>query len=88
VNGEIPVDAPKTRDAIVQLLSRGHWYTEEEVSGYLLISCKRMVSGSACTARIRELKKPRYGGHNVQGHPRAGSKAYEYRIERQESKAA
>lgn len=76
-----PSDAPKTREAIAELLKRGHWYTAEEIAGYLMISCRRTVSGSACTARTRELRLPKFGKHTVSCRPRKGSTAYEYLIE-------
>jgi hypothetical protein len=84
----IPQDAPKTRVAIAELLSRGLWYTPEEITGYLQIAHRKLISGAACTARLRDMKKPQHGGYNVKSRPRKGSTAWEYRIEQAEQRAA
>lgn len=84
----IPPDAPKTRVAIAEILSRGYWYTPEEVCGCLEITYEKRISGSACTARIRELKLARYGGYNKQSRPRVGCTAWEYIVLPAEQKAA
>lgn len=76
----IPSDAPKTREAIAELLSRGLWYTPEEITGYLQIAHRKMISGAACTARLRDMKKEKFGGFNVHSRPRKGRTSWEYTI--------
>lgn len=74
--------------SIRDLLSRDQWYSAYEITGYLQIACKTLISESACTARVRDLRKPSYGRLNVKSRPRKGSTAWEYRIEQAEQKAA
>jgi len=57
-----------------RLLADGNWHTPQEVCN--LIGC----SDAAATARIRDLRKPRYGGHVVKSRPRAGGGTWEYKI--------
>lgn len=67
-------------NAIYELLSRGDWYTTSEIQGYLQICGKRLMSESAVSARTRELRKEKYGKHNVISRPRQGATAWEYRV--------
>lgn len=78
----------KTRQLVIDCLSRGHWYATYEIQGYLQIAGHRLISESACSARIRDLRKPQFGGFIVNSRPRAGCTAWEYRVEVEQSKAA
>jgi hypothetical protein len=75
-----PTDSPKIREVIRELLSRGHAYSTYEVSGFIEITMGRRLSESAVSARIRDLRKPRFGGYNVISHPRPGCSGWEYQI--------
>lgn len=68
------------RSEIKDLLSRGQWYSTYEVAGYLHITAGRLISESAASARIRDLRKPAFGGHQVISRPRQGHTAWEYCI--------
>lgn len=68
------------RGAIKDFLSRGRFYSSYEIQGYLHTTHKRLVSESACTARIRDLRKPEFGGHRVICRHRADRSSYEYSI--------
>lgn len=83
-----PEDAPQTRSLVREVLSRGYWYTTYEIQGFLQIAGHRLLSESACSARVRDLRKSRYGKYNVVSRPRAGCTAWEYRIEAEQEKAA
>jgi len=76
-----PTDSPKIREVIRDLLSRGHHYSTYEIQGYLQIMLGRLISESAVSARVRDLRKPQYGGYNVISRPRHGCSAWEYRVE-------
>lgn len=68
---------------IRELLSRGRWMAPHEVRAELKRKgCK--ASHDAVTARIRDLRKDRYGKHDVKTQRRAGTTFYEYRIEIQQ----
>lgn len=72
----IPSPYPIIRD----LLSRGVWYAPHEVQLQLrLVGCH--VSPEATTARMRDLRKKRYGDFKVAKQRRKGTDYYEYRIE-------
>jgi hypothetical protein len=75
-----PKDISNIREVIRDLLSRGRALTTYEVAGYLEIIEGRKISESACSARIRDLRKPQYGGYTVNSRPRHGSTAWEYQI--------
>lgn len=84
-----PIDSPKIREVIRDLLSRGYAYTTYEVAGFLEITIGRRISESAVSARIRDLRKPQYGGYKVVSRPRHGCTAWEYQInEHRDQKAA
>lgn len=69
------------RSSIRELLSRGNWYSTVEVQGYLQITHCKLISESAASARIRDLRKPQFGGYKVVSRPRHGSSAWEYTLE-------
>lgn len=75
-----PIDSPKIREVIRDLLSRGHAYSTYEVAGFLEITIGRRISESAVSARIRDLRKPQFGGYKVISRPRQGCSAWEYSI--------
>lgn len=62
---------------IRQLMLDGVWRTPEEVAQTLGL---RLTSGT--TARIRDLRKPRWGGYNVESRRRgaASDGLWEYRV--------
>jgi hypothetical protein len=75
-----PNDSAKTREVIRDLLSRGHHYSTYEIQGYLQITLGRLISESAVSARVRDLRKPQFGGYTVMSRPRHGCSAWEYSI--------
>jgi hypothetical protein len=83
-----PIDSPKIREVIRDLLSRGNAYSTYEVAGFLEITIGRRISESAVSARIRDLRKPQFGGYTVKSRPRQGCTAWEYRIEVRNERAA
>jgi hypothetical protein len=79
------MDKVDARAAIRDLLSRGHWYSTYEVAGYLQITAGRLISESAASARIRDLRKPQFGGYTVKSRPRNGCSAWEYQLVKEQS---
>lgn len=75
-----PIDSPKIREVIRDLLSRGEPMTTYEVSTHLVFIMGKCFSESAISARIRDLRKPQFGGYKVDSRPRQGSSAWEYQI--------
>lgn len=75
-----PIDSPKIREVIRDLLSRGEAMTTYEVSTHLIFIMGKSFSESAISARIRDLRKPKYGGYKVKSKPRHGCTAWEYQI--------
>ena len=65
---------------ILDLLTRGLAYAPHEVRMQLgLMGCH--VAPEACTARMRDLRKAQYGGHNLKKRKRADTDYFEYWIE-------
>jgi hypothetical protein len=83
----MPMKKTDPHKAIRELLNRGVWYAPHEVNLQLrLLGCH--VSAEATTARMRDLRKSQYGGHDMVKRRRAGTDYYEYRIEISQEKAA
>ncbi len=79
---------PRTAQQIIlELLSGNFWYAPHEVRLQLqLAGCH--VAAEACTARMRDLRKEPWGKHDLRKRRRKGTTYFEYRIPRQEEKAA
>jgi len=71
----------KTLNAIVlKIMSDGKWRLPWEVCGIVLRDYKLKISDSSCTARLRDLRKIKYGSHTVEKRKVPESNAYEYRV--------
>jgi len=64
------------------LRQSGDWWAPWELCNAILSRHGVKVSDSSITARLRDLRKPRYGGHMIEKRRREGSKAFEYRLGR------
>jgi hypothetical protein len=62
------------------LQKSGDWWTPAELIRAILNRENVLISDSSCTARLRDLRKARYGTHKIEKRRREGSKAYEYRL--------
>lgn len=62
------------------ILMAGDWWTPFELRKNLLECHGEMHSDSTITARLRDLRKPAYGGYVIEKRLRIGSRAYEYRL--------
>jgi hypothetical protein len=71
---------------ILNFLSEG-WHVPHEVSAELRRN-KYAGSYDAVTARMRDLRKPRYGSHDLVKRRRAGTDYFEYRVEARNERAA
>jgi hypothetical protein len=64
-------------DAVFRIMSDGAWRTLEEIAEMV------NVPTQSVSARLRDFRKPRFGGHNVKrrrrGDPSSGS--FEYKLE-------
>jgi hypothetical protein len=67
---------------VLALLAAGRWYAPWELCREIQLRYLTMTSDSSITARLRDLRKPRYGSHLIEKRIREGSRAYEYRIVR------
>lgn len=61
------------------LMSDGQWRTVPEI---VLQLGQPLISETGASARLRDLRKPRFGGHTVERRRRGGpdSRLYEYRL--------
>ena len=62
------------------MVKSGEWWMPHEICAAIRSHYGHMVSDSSVTARLRDLRKPAYGGHAVDKRIRFGSKAYEYKV--------
>ena len=65
---------------VLSLLKQHEWITPIEIHHLLLRDHAEMHSDSTITARLRDLRKPVYGGYVIEKRLRIGSRAYEYRL--------
>ena len=61
-------------------IRKSGWWEPCELVAKVLTETGTMVSDSSITARLRDLRKPRYGAHIIEKRKREGSRAYEYRL--------
>ncbi len=64
----------------ILLENPSHYWTPWHLCEAILHRHHVRISDSSCTARLRDLRKPEYGGYVIEKRKRAGSNAYEYRL--------
>jgi hypothetical protein len=69
-----------TMQVVREALAR-EWRTPAELQKIVLRKQSVMVSDAAITARIRDLRKAKYGGMEVLCRPRAGRHSFEYKLQ-------
>jgi hypothetical protein len=78
---ERPVPNVGTLNAIVlAIMADGKYRMPWEICEIIQLTHFVRISDSSCTARLRELRGVKCGGHTVEKRIREGSRAYEYRI--------
>jgi hypothetical protein len=65
---------------VLEILSGGSWVMPWEICEKLWRDHHLRVSDSSITARLRDLRKDRFGRHTVELRKREGSRAFEYRL--------
>ena len=76
-----PRPAPLTLVGMVyEILRGGEWLTPYEIVRALQRKHNEWHSDSGVTARIRDLRKPRFGGFIIDKRLREGSRSFEYRL--------
>lgn len=67
--------------AVYDTMSDGQWYSIENLSQKVAQATKKPVSQTSISARIRDLRKAKFGGYNVE-RQKVSDGLYEYRIAR------
>jgi hypothetical protein len=67
-------------DLVLQMLRDGSWLTPGELQRGMREGSGVMMADAAITARIRDLRKEKYGGWDTPGRRRKGCKSFEYTI--------
>jgi hypothetical protein len=67
-------------DAVLYLLGDGRWWSVPELTKSVARIVGKSVSDSSTTARLRDLRKPKFGAHQIQSRRRAGGGSFEYRL--------
>jgi len=73
-------------EAVLYLLGDGRWWTVPELTRSVARLVGRTVSDSSTTARLRDLRKPKFGGHLVQSRRRNAGGSFEYRLAPEEKR--
>ena len=71
---------PSTMSRVLAVLrhNAGRWMSSREIHDELLSRYELDANDATITARIRDLRKPKYGGHEIGCRRRAGERAHEY----------
>lgn len=65
---------------VLSIISDGKWVMPWEICERLRHEHQLRVSDSSVTARLRDLRKDKFGRHSIELRKRDGSRAYEYRL--------
>jgi hypothetical protein len=65
---------------VLTIMSDGNWYMPWELCAEVKRRTGVLISDSSSSARLRDLRKAKYGGHIVEKRRRQESTAYEYRL--------
>ncbi len=63
-------------------MMESEWITPWEIQNTIHRLTGEIHSDSSITARMRDLRKPEYGGYLVERRKREGTKSFEYRMMR------
>jgi hypothetical protein len=76
----------KQRDAVLKLMLSGNWLTLSELSQLLEREYGRKFPEASVSARLRDLRKRRYGSYRVDHRRREGGSGWwEYRLAEREA---
>ena len=69
---------------IYKVLSRFYqWLTPQEIQSEIYTIHRMVLSDSTVTARLRDLRKPQFGGYIIEKQRLPQSNAYEYRLKKE-----
>jgi hypothetical protein len=78
---EQSVPKPLTLTGVVrEILLTHEWLSPYQLQSLVEARTGEWHSDSALTARLRELRRPEYGGYNIEKRKRENSRSYEYRL--------
>lgn len=81
LNFELAEASVKTlNDMALALLRDGRWYAPWELCEEIFRTRSIRVSDSTITARLRDLRKPEFGDHNILIRKRVGTRFFEYKL--------
>lgn len=69
-----------TLEMVREVMDRGEYVTPFAIQSSIRVKYGVQVSDSAITARIRDLRKPQFGGHTILCRTKANSKGHEYQM--------
>lgn len=65
--------------AVRMAMQEGHWFTPYEVKGIIMHRYEKQMSDASITARMRDLRKQRFGGYTIDRRQREGTRSFEYK---------
>ena len=69
-----------TREIVWRILKRGGWITSYELAGTIWRDYGIWMTDSSATARIRDLRKVRYGNYTIKCRPAKEGKSWQYKL--------
>lgn len=74
-------DVKTLNQMVLTLLGDGRWWTPYELCDEIWRTRGIRISDSSATARLRDARKPQYGGHSIAIRRRQGTRSFEYHLE-------
>jgi hypothetical protein len=68
-------------NAVKDLMADGEWRTLQQIRTSLSKKYSKSVSESGVSARLRDLRKLRFGGFDMQSRRREGGPLWEYKLD-------
>lgn len=68
-----------TREELLKLLKLGRWLTIPVIQSYLNRQGIYLMETTVST-RLRDFRKPEFGGHDLPARRKKGSKLWEYKL--------
>lgn len=69
-------------DAVRAIMLQSEWVTPYQLQRAIEQMTGTWHSDSAVTARLRELRRPEFGGYLIERRKRENARSFEYRLER------
>lgn len=84
MSAQLDIFAPPVRIpqvvAVKAVMESGRWYTFSDLQTACYATCATYISEAGLSARIRDMRKEKYGSRTIESRKRAHSNVWEYRM--------